>query len=507
MKNKTRLGYLKGIEGAVSTSRHVCSTSPSGRIDGNLTALDKICDTMVLLHGPAGCGYHHRMVARLPHLNYDLRCTNMDEKDVVIGSGEKLVDTIEHIIQNDHPAMLAVLPSSCSEVLGVDIVDTLKCFAGDPRCKVFPISPEFFSHRDKRSHDIDFAQEVTDAIKRGSTTGWGDRERSDCGMDEVTISFVEHAMEPQPLEPYTINLDSRLWGDTEILESMTTLFSSAGIKLRVLDNSRDIIRAPSAALNIAGNPCWAKRMQKKFGTDFISLDMVPDYNSIDGTRHFYQSIADRLGKSDEMRAVLSRDYKDNKERHEKLKHSFTGKRYAMCTWSGGVSTAIKSQQDYGIFPEFILTDLSKEYLRQRGVSEETILHFRRNVEKTLDEAGFTGVLVNESVQEDVKNYLEQVDILIGGDWLIRNLSEQGLVPPHIKTQPQLGTYAPLGMVARLRIMEEQVSLLQQNVGGKGKLYERLRKYEKAHPECTNSADMAFRGHRVLWFGRKEQEAA
>lgn len=502
-----RRNYLRDIVGAVSANRHVCSTSPSGRIDGDLTALDKIRDVVVLLHGPMGCGYHHRMVARLPYPYYNLRCTSMDEKDVVIGSEDKLLGTIEQIIQNDHPAILAILPSSCSEVLGMDIVDTLKSFAGDQRCKVFAVSPELFSHRDKRSRNTDFAQEVTAAINGGSTTGWGDRERSDCGIEEVRISLVEYAMEPQPPEQYTVNLECGLWDEPEILNGMRTLCASAGIKVRPLNNAQDIIQAPSAALNIAANPCWAKRMQKKFGTDFLLLSTLPGYNSIDGTRRFYELIAAKLGKKEAMRLAIERDYEENRERHEAFKRHFAGQRYALYAWSGGLFSTLKNQQDYGIYPDYVITHTNTEYLLQRGVGLETIARLRRNIEKSLSDAGFSGKLVNEDNLDEVRLCLEDVDTVVGGEWLIRNLAEQDLVPKGLKTQTCLGTYAPLDMATRLRIMEGQIAVTEQTVVGQSNLAQLLREHEAKHPELTARSETAYKGHRAIWFERKEQEVA
>jgi hypothetical protein len=236
-----------------------------------------------------------------------------------------------------------------------------------------------------------------------------------------------------------------------------------------------------------------------------------------GTRKFYQQVGDILGRGEAMRQVLDGEYEQVKDRYEALKARFGSHRFALCAWMGNAASVVKNyQNDYGIFPAYLFVELTMSWLRERGVSAETVAKMQQNVRDRLAAAGFSGKLIDIDSAQAVKECLPDVEAVIGGNSL-RSLFEDPGEFYKIKIVSNLGTYAPLNMQSRLDLMEQQLSQMEMQLSltanapvgpentNPDNINARIKRWEADNPHATKNAETSFEGHRHMWWDSLEQE--
>jgi len=96
-------------------------TGIPGKVAGALFVARNIVDCIPVLHMPAGCAYHRRLIpfnlAILPHAI----CTNLTETDAVFGGEEKLIDALVAVYKWYHPAMIMIITGCTPDIVGDDI--------------------------------------------------------------------------------------------------------------------------------------------------------------------------------------------------------------------------------------------------------------------------------------------------------------------------------------------------------------------------------------------------
>jgi hypothetical protein len=288
--------------------------------------------------------------------------------------------------------------------------------------------------------------------------------------------------------------------DDATYKAMSDLFGEAGITIHRLDSAKDIINAPAAALNIAQRGRWAQMMKRKYKTDYLRLDGSFEMAVSGGAESFYIAVAERLGKADEMRTILERKNSGLQARHEAIKAQYGHHRYVLCSWLYQPKNCVRSyQDDFGIFPEYIIGDINTQMMREYGASEEAIQKTGDDIEQGLRASGFTGTWIKLFDRDAVISCLSQTDIIvIGGDmlgWLYGNDPEIY----HMKTIPQLPMYAPLGLSGRLQDIESKLSLVENASACSNSLTKRLARFEEENPSVVHNRTVSYEGNRRMWW--------
>ncbi|MBI5204764.1 MAG: nitrogenase iron-molybdenum cofactor biosynthesis protein NifE [Nitrospirae bacterium] len=96
---------------------------------GAAMAFQGIDNALPIIHGAQGCAFLGKVLLT-KHFREPiaLASTKLFTEDVVMGSEENLVKTVEGVIEKNNPDVIGILTSGLSEVKGDDIADTVKRF-------------------------------------------------------------------------------------------------------------------------------------------------------------------------------------------------------------------------------------------------------------------------------------------------------------------------------------------------------------------------------------------
>jgi nitrogenase molybdenum-iron protein alpha/beta subunit len=472
-------------------------------------ALRGIKDIVILLHAPSGCAYHSRLVPRMRAPYYGLRSSDMSERDIILGCDDKLVDIIERVIREENPAMIAVVPGAVSQMIDSDVMDAVRRFSDDTRCKVVGVRPRCFSHRNRRVYR-DAAGEV---IERDSGIDpFGASEPSGCGSNEAICSLVEQAMGPsQQIEQNLLNAwvtpanntGSSFCDSGEDLPRFAATLAKVGLRLNTLDSVENLRNAPAARYNLAGHCRWTKMMEENCGTGFFKQkddgEFVRALCTIDGVRALLLMIADACGKRDAMQTVLDEEYEGLRARHEAIKEVYGRYRYAVFSWNWNVKGMLTAyREDLGILPSSYIINLNEDFLRRNGATEDDIHKEREAFYREMDEIGFQGTVVSAHDLHAVRASLSDVDILINGAYLL-NLYPDDPTLRQARIVDSPIAYRPLSITGKVESMEASLFALQHASPNTFGLAQKLQQYREQHPSIEKKRESTLNWWRRMWF--------
>ncbi|GAW93889.1 nitrogenase component 1 [Calderihabitans maritimus] len=114
--------------------------------------LASIPDVIHLIHGPAGCAYYGRTVRRK---SYRIFSTQLVERDIIFGAGDKLYDSIvEAVTRNPNARAVLVYATCVAGVIGEDIPAVCKRATKDTGLPVVPVDCPGFCGSQAEGHDI-----------------------------------------------------------------------------------------------------------------------------------------------------------------------------------------------------------------------------------------------------------------------------------------------------------------------------------------------------------------
>ncbi len=97
-------------------------TAIPGKLAGVLLVAKNIIDCYALLHVPAGCAYHRKVLAFNPSVIVDrVFCTNLTESDAVHGGESKLTEALVKLWEKFRPAMIFVATGCTPDIIGDDV--------------------------------------------------------------------------------------------------------------------------------------------------------------------------------------------------------------------------------------------------------------------------------------------------------------------------------------------------------------------------------------------------
>jgi nitrogenase molybdenum-iron protein alpha/beta subunit len=284
------------------------------KLSGSVYVVSEIEGAVPLVHGSCGCAFHHRLSPRkLFSPISDLACTEMDETDVIRGGEEKLRAGIIDVYQRYDPALIVILPTCVSGLIGDDIPGVIESLRSKISCDILHAPSEGFSHRDGDSVEVSL-KNAAKSMKCSSAPPTAQDLRG-CGHEEMMFALADQLMEEQDVIENSVNLEAfgrhtyRFWND---VEEMRRILGKIGVELNttVPTTSVDAIkRAPSAPLNIVvtRNTRWADRMKERFGTDYVKKWYF--YVGFDKVGKFFIEMASKLGLEGEAEDAIRRERK------------------------------------------------------------------------------------------------------------------------------------------------------------------------------------------------------
>lgn len=400
------------FQSAAWHNHHYCINC---KLSGSVYAASEIKGAIPIVHGPSGCAFHQRVTPmKLYAPIYNLKCTNLNEKDVIYGGEEKLKGTIKRVYDRYHPTLIIILPTCVSGLIGDDIAGICQDMVNELPCNIVYVSSEGFAHR---------GREALDGIMQNAAKSWKtslppDYELRGCGREDVVISLVDQLMEDQDVAENSVNLEShgrlRYGSQIDFLETKR-IFFEMGIEINttILTCTVDQIkRAPAAEINVVmRNRQAASRMKDRFGTEYFRKWFV--HYGIDGIERFFIEIASKLGLDGEAEEVVGREKNLAIDRLNKYRHIFKGNNFAISTQGFFFTPYFASiyARDLQIPVKYFC--VSTELLKSMNTSKETIELMIKNMEDLFDswDLGFE-MIVNPTLDE-ISDIAKKVDYVLG----------------------------------------------------------------------------------------------
>jgi light-independent protochlorophyllide reductase B subunit len=229
---------------AVQIPRGTC------RLFGAIKALGTLQRTVVLVHGPKGCVYHINYILGMRgDRPSNIYSTCLEEKDVIFGAQERLVEAIEEIDQQKRPDLIAVLSCCASSIIGEDVASAVQ--EAGTRARVIGIESGGF--------EGDFREGYSETLK------------------QLAEELVE---KPAHQRPRSVNLVGVLRSGPDLKE-LRRILAVIGVEVNAVLTAgatlKEIERMGEAALNLVlcepSGKASAESLQQRFGTPFLSLDL------------------------------------------------------------------------------------------------------------------------------------------------------------------------------------------------------------------------------------------
>ncbi|WP_297421810.1 nitrogenase component 1 [Clostridium sp.] len=282
--------------------------TPSGKVSGAIFAISTIENAIPILHGSSGCGFHYKYVCRRSWKPaYNLKCTGLKEKDIIMGGSEKLKKTILETVKKYNPSLIGIIPASSIDVTNDDIEGVIREIQPLISCKLIFVKSKKISHADKRSNARkSFCENNTNKKKIH------DGNLKSCGFSEAMEEIVQKVMKPQEVDNNLINICGFYWGINEdaMVNGMKKEFEKMGIKINsFIPNCsvEELETAPRATLNIITSRVkWVMKMKELYGTEFMVVRNEDySYSGLDGIEEFYLDVAKKIGAYERLSEYLN----------------------------------------------------------------------------------------------------------------------------------------------------------------------------------------------------------
>lgn len=390
----------------------------NGKISGNLGAIGEIADAMTILVSPIGCGFHYRYSIRARHRLNDIDCVKLMDQDVIFGSEKKLVELIKKLDAEYQPKVIFILPSVVTDVINDDLTAIADNLQDEVGAKLIVIRSQTFSHMDKSN----FTKVLKDSAKQeGNAKTSTDVLYKGCGYVEVMDALVEQLMEPQDVDPYSVNIECFLWGygGAEKLMGMEKLLNRMGISVNVylpMGSIENMKKAPRAKLNIVRRKKWAVTMQKRFGTDFFHIGMPYEWHGLEDICEFYREIGKKLGLESKVEKVLQEELSKYSLRNSNLKENNSKyKAGLIINGISSVSDALKAYyRDFGCNVAKICVIMNNNFAAEMGIDDSIMQRLYDKAEEAKELVGCKAKIHFNPSHEEMMKIFDDCDYLICG---------------------------------------------------------------------------------------------
>lgn len=410
----------------------------NGKLAGNLAAIQEVANTATIMYGPKGCAYGYRTSARSRNTPfYDIVSVNFQDQDVIFGAEAKLRKTLLEVDKRQKPELIFILPTVVSDIINDDLEGIALDIQSQVQAKIVVVKSQVFSHMDKANR----AKFLKEKAQQGVNTRCSPNAiYPGCGYVEVMDALVNKVMEPQQVQPLTINVESFIWGYMadvklrrvkELLEKMS-LRVNTFLPAATLEQIRT---APRAQLNIVRRKKWALTMEERFGTDFLHVANMYEWHGLQGIRDFYLEIGKKLDIASQVEQVLDLEEARISRRYQELRAEFS--RYKFCLIAGGLDGLpeyLKAyHQDYGMPITQVCLILNPRFQAETGLDAKTMELMEQKIYQCMEQIGCQAEVRINPTQEELQQAAELSDFIICGSNPRYNGLGKPIIPSFIDT--------------------------------------------------------------------------
>lgn len=392
--------------------------TPSGKVSGAIFAISTIENAIPILHGSSGCGFHYRYVCRRSWKPaFNLKCTGLNEKDIIMGGNEKLKSTILETVKKYNPSLIGIIPASSVDMTGEDIEGVIRELQPEISCKLLFIKSQKISHADKRGNAKKSFCEKNNEKKKIH-----DGNLKSCGFSEAMEVIVEKVMKPQEVDNTLINICGFYWGIYEdaMVKGIKKEFENMGIKINsFIPNCsvEELEKAPKAALNIITSRVkWVIKMKELYGTEYMIVRNEDyGYRGLKGIEEFYLEVASKVDSYDSLKNYINNRRIDIENRLKKQLQQISN--YTCAIYCDDFRNIYKLIYFYGCvlkleIKNIVVTVKQDSYMSM--FSESTLYEMaKENIIEGLNELAYEVYWKIDLNNLDKSIYEEDVDLYIG----------------------------------------------------------------------------------------------
>jgi len=369
---------LTSAYGPISMIVHAMACQPAKNA-GALMAVNAIADAVPLIHGPMGCAALRKMnsfgvYSLFPHTP----CTNLNELDLVYGAEERLKRGIVETYKRYHPALIVVIPTCPSDMIGDDIASAVRRAKREVGCEVLYSTGELIKGRPIGYHDV---------------------------LCSLFDQLLPEDLEIKKIEGSVNLITFPIHSSDNKMDEMVQILEETGIKVNKIffhnTTLKDIYDLPKAELNITDLPSpWLKQMKERSGIPYYatsSLDNSVDVEEInphgmENSSRIFLEIADLLGKRERAVKVIEKRKREAKESLIEETRALKGTRVAvvggfffgmglLLVRELGMEPAVLIYRTYGLESHGMaksainrIIDMDREVARQYGVEPAVLVN-------------------------------------------------------------------------------------------------------------------------------------
>ena len=424
-RRENKLRFLSGFSPNDAAHRIV----PNGNVNGAVLAVKCIKGAIPVLHGSIGCALHYRYLARFNHVVSDeLICTDLTEKELILGGGEKLKKAIIYAYEKYSPSLIVIIPTDPMLVLNADIETVLNDLEWLPDCELLYAKLKTISQpysrwltRGELSLSDEEVQAEEDRIKTDFEL---ETENFGCGFSDVYKQLIEELVTPQQKDEKLLvagGMPVRS-GSRSVSDSIHKLLGEFGLNVLFLNTPiepGEFARAAAAKYSIGFPRGSAYTLKRLFGVEVLPDELWEHLSGgLDGIEKFYLGIADLFGLGDKAAAkiVLRKQMVEQRLREEDA--VLDKNNCAFCVDYPGVIPWVSAllRGTLGVRLDYILLTTEDKTYYDPEFSEgdiETII--RRSMIKCVEELGYQPTLYIDPTPEQINKVAENVDFFIGGN--------------------------------------------------------------------------------------------
>lgn len=362
------------------------------KLFGAIRVVLGIRGSVVLIHGPRGCAYHIRYLlgVRGPFSGVILT-TQMNERDVIFGAGEKLQNAILQVDREYFPELIAVLTSCASSIIGEDVNSVIRSVKDNVKAKVIFIPAGGFE-----GDHIDGYKEALNVIIKELVSGPERKLKDSVNL----VGLYRFGPDVEDL----IHLLSKL---KVSVNGILTVNSSLDNLRRLSEASLNVIMCEASGFEAA------HLMEKLYNIPFI-YSTLPI--GIAPTERFLLKVLEGLDKEPKLPEPIEKEKRLAVKEIEKIAEHLKGLKVAIISGSTRIAPLIEFVWELGMEPAVVSIDRLGEVtleLLDMIVKEHSLSP------RVLKEPDYQEVL--DTLRE------EEVDLILGGLYE-RSLSYELNVP-------------------------------------------------------------------------------
>lgn len=238
------------------------------------------------------------------------------------------------------------------------------------------------------------------------------------------LTLAEQLMEPQEMLPGTINVEAYAWGygGRVLLEGMRSMLEEMQLRLlNTLPNcsTRDIVRAPTAQLNIARRVRWARALNERFGTPYMHIHGFARYTGLEGMLLFYRELAEKMDVQADVEKLFSNRIRRAQERMDVCSQAYRGMRVMLMPrmFNQIPNRLVDAVKGAGIPITHVVARIEERRLALTDIDEEMTQSILANIRRAMEICGVKGELIVNPDDAQLRELLKDTDLVIGDEFV------------------------------------------------------------------------------------------